>query len=143
MRCLRCSFSKPKGSPDLTMITDIWKSASWISPFPLFMSRNLCAQCKSICSSEEVDTNLFILPYAVTNSFDELHINVVVYFAGPIGMPNVPVANTLKHSIFLQLHSTKLIDAARLTAHRFKATHLKEQCLDERLPKHIRLQRGT
>ncbi len=107
------------------------------------MSRNLCARCKSICSFEEVDTHLFILPDAVTNSFDELCINVIVYFASPNGMLNVPVTGALKHSIFQWLHSTKFVDAAHLTAHHLKATHLKEQRVDERLPKHIRLQRGT
>jgi len=64
------------------------------------MSRNLCARRKSICSSKEVDTHLFILPDAVTNGFNELCINVVVYFASLNGMPNVPVTGALKRSIF-------------------------------------------
>ena len=117
---------------------------SLILPFLLFMSQHLCVQSKfkiSMCSSKEVDTHLFILPDALTNGFDELRVNIVVYFSGPIGMPNVPVTSALECSVFQRLHSTKIIDAARLTAHRLKTTHIKEQRVDERLPKHIRLQR--
>jgi len=119
---------------------------SLILPFLLFMSQHLCVQSKfkiSMCSSKEVDTHLFILPDVVINSFDELHVYIIIYFAGLNGMPNVPVTNAFKCSLFQWLHSTKIIDLGHLTAYHLKTTHVIEQHMDERLPNHIRLQRGT
>jgi len=94
-----------------------------------------------MCSSEQVDTHLFVLPDAVTNGFDKLHVYIIIYFASPNGMPNVPVTDAFKRSLFQWLHSTKVVDSERLPAYHLKTTHIIEYHVDKRLPKHMRLQR--
>src|ERR1700722_4556387 len=103
------------------------KSSSAISPFPLRESRILYTEDEYICTQEDIVTDLFVLPDAVSNRFYELRVNRVIDLPLPVRVPDVPVSTDFKRrATFQRCHPTQIICTFPLSPGLLDSTHVEK-----------------